>query len=267
MSRLKGVERPMKPNRNNLVIYVRNYHKTPLYEVLESVDDYPKDEDQLDVEFDIWKMQLDFLRKFGRIKFDLEEDDLPDILEKIYKEDEQLIDVRIDLTDKVKWNLPDIWTRYGKLDKFCILKPKKIEDFGDLKKWDMYMVFSGQQDNIIEYDVAEGFGQFNHIMAWYALWRKWPTQYTVWEWACNLWKRFETINMFLDYGNNGVYKEWWSWAQEEIAWLPTNMDPEMLNEEEHSCPWERKVIGNADAKTSYEPKLKRQRLSEDSDEE
>jgi hypothetical protein len=250
----------MSIDRDYLLTYVKQHHKLPLYKALPSQPNEYENWNELDIEFDIWKTQVKFLKDMKRINYNLEEETLVDIVKRIDNEDEKQIDVRIELWKKDEWNLPDIWTRYGKLDKICIMKPEKEEDFRDLSKWIVAMLFMRQQNNVIEYDVCEAYRQFDHIIAWYAMWRKWPIQYTVWEWAASLMKKLDTEAKFLDYGHNGVYQRWWQWAEERIEWLPTNISDEELNDEDHCCPWEEKLYNSSG--TSYIPKIKRRRMDD-----
>lgn len=248
-------------DKDFLVEYVKKFYRTPIYKATERDNDEYKDWNDIDIEFDVWKTQVKFLKNVKRIDYDLSEETLADIIGRINNEDERLIEVRLELWKKEEWNLPDIWTRYGKLDKICIMKPEKIEDFNNLRKWIVAMLFMGQQNTVIEYDVAEAYGHLDHIIAWYAMWRKWPIQYKAWEWAVSLMKKLDTDAKFLDYGYSGVYQRWWQWAEQEISWLPTNTSDEELNGDDHACPWEQKLL--ADKSTSYIPKIKKQKLSED----
>ena len=250
----------MENTKRNILAHIEKRGWTPLYR---SVDRIPIDHgerDQEDVEFDLWKTQVRFLKEFKRITYNLEDDSLLDIMRQVDNEDERKVEVRVDMNLK-DLELPEIWTRYGKLDMMCVIKPEREEDFGDLREWQLCMVFLSHQRSVIHYDVASAIGVFDHILAWYALWRKWPVQYTEWEWCVDVWNYLsskESWSKFLDYGYSGVYRTWWTWAEGSITRFPICENDVNLEGEDYECPWEMKLYEQRG--DTYIPKLKRRRL-------
>ena len=81
--------------------------------------------------------------------------------------------------------------------------------------WIVHMIFEEHQEEVKSYTVTEGIGYYDHIIAWYALWRKWPIQYEGWEWAAWLYNDVEDKSLIPEIGFSSVYKEWWEYVQTE----------------------------------------------------
>ena len=121
-----------------------------------------------------------FLIQVGRIKAD---DSLPwgKVMEMVIDEPEHLVKKNLTFS-KI---LPgfEYWTREGKISKIIIHKPDNPEHFGDLHRWMAFIAYDGFHDNWKMCDVVSLLDDDRYLVAWYALWRKWPLHYEVWEWA------------------------------------------------------------------------------------
>ena len=99
------------------------------------------------------------------------------------QEDERTIQVRVWVQEVVQGEGFELWTMYGRLSSMCIIKPSLWNQFGDLTQWKLCMIFEDHQAEVVSISVAQALGSFDAIMAWYALWRKWPMYYSAWDWA------------------------------------------------------------------------------------
>ena len=108
----------------------------------------------------------------------------------------------------------DIWTAYGLLHSLTILKPADENDIDNLLEWKVCMIFNEHQEDVVDMSVAEALGDFDHIIAWYALWRKWPIQYKIWEWASCVPDMLEPKEIG-KIGFADVYKGYWKHVHEE----------------------------------------------------
>ena len=225
---------------NQIMEYIQKNGKAPYYSPMKPILPYRKDRSLFTLEMRLWRFQALFLEEFCRIELNLPIRPLPKLLEEIQNEDERDITVRFDFEENPYYHFPEIWTRFGRLTKMAILKPKEIEDFNNLKKWKLVMLYPEHQKEVIEFDVADAIGQFDHIMAWYALWRKWPIQYPVWEWAIEVWKQFATLKDFTDYGFQDYYHSWWLWAEIKINFVRYDKSTAVkMDDVKYQCPWER----------------------------
>ena len=77
----------------------------------------------------------------------------------------------------------EYWTREGKITRMIIQKPVEEEHFDDLHRWTAVLFYDEFHTNWKITDVESLLDDDRYIVAWYALWRKWPIQYKVWEWA------------------------------------------------------------------------------------
>ena len=64
-----------------------------------------------------------------------------------------------------------------------IKKPDTVEEFGNLENWVVVIAYDDFHENWLTTSVVEMMEEDRFLMAWYALWRKWPLFYPVWEWA------------------------------------------------------------------------------------
>ena len=156
----------------NLVINPRDWRATIL--------DFGENEDP-----DVRKKRIEnvvtrFLVDVGRIKAN----DLltwQDVIDLVKQEPEHLVKKNIKFEDI----LPDFeyWTRDGKVARMIILKPAFDEHFDNIYRWEVHMAYDGFVDNWRVGSVFEFLDDDRYLIAWYALWRKWPMQYKAWEWA------------------------------------------------------------------------------------
>ena len=75
----------------------------------------------------------------------------------------------------------EYWTREGKLNKIIIQKPDIPEHFEDLHCWTAFIAYDGFHNNWKICDVVSLLDDDRYLVAWYALWRKWPLHYEAWE--------------------------------------------------------------------------------------
>ena len=155
----------MSFRREAVIDSIRKLGWTPFYKASPKIPPFDNGPDEEDEVFDLWKRQVKFLKQFDRIKYNMAEDTLGEITRMVEAENESDISVRVNMFTKPAAILPTIWTRYGRILTMCILKPVKVEDFEDLRKWTLYLACDNQQDRIIKLDVARAFGQLDHIMA------------------------------------------------------------------------------------------------------
>ena len=238
------------PRVIEIVRHAERYGVVPFFKVIPKFkEEYESIEEKY---FRIWKYQLEFLKEHKRIEYDMEKETLVDILNRMDHEDERTIAVRVKLMDIDESFI--IWTMYGKLSELCIKKPEDENQLDDLRKWKLLMIFEEHQEIVIDMSVAEGLGMFDHIIAWYALWRHWPTQYKVWEWTCNM-KNLTRIEKIKEIGYSADYERYWSYVHE----ADTNSYPvrgrHIEWKEEHMCYWEKKV--KEEESETYLPKEKK----------
>ena len=84
-------------DKDFLIEYVKKFYRTPIYKATERDNDEFKDWNDIDIEFDIWKTQVKFLKNVKRIDYDLTDETLADIIERVNNEDERFIEIRIEL--------------------------------------------------------------------------------------------------------------------------------------------------------------------------
>ena len=150
-----------------IIGYAEAYGIVPHYQTIPKFEMNEDNHD--DMKFRLWQHQLKFLRAYERIEYDLTKDRLVDILNRMENEDERAIEVRITLSDIDEEF--DIWTMYGHLHSITILKPEDANDVDNLLKWKVCMIFNEHQEGVVDMSVAEALGLFDHVIAWYALWR------------------------------------------------------------------------------------------------
>ena len=75
---------------------------------------------------------------------------------------------RIKADDSLPW---------GKVMEMVIEEP---EHFDDLHRWIVFIAYDGFHDNWKIGDVISLLDDDRYLVAWYALWRKWPLQYEAW---------------------------------------------------------------------------------------
>ena len=173
----------------------------------------------------------------GRIQYDLDYEPLPEVLMKVHNEDESLIPVRVTLADIN--STFDIWTMYGKLTRMAILKPEYQTDFEDLGKWTLLMIFDQHREEVVKLAVDMAKMRFGHIMAWYAMWRKWPVQYHVWSWVINV-PNVEDPREVGALGYSDTYKGWWNLVhQSQDSEFPIEGNAVDWDLDVHRCYWER----------------------------
>lgn len=211
-------------------------------------------EDLLSRNFRIWKHVLEFLEVNKRIKFDLSRESLIQVLNRVEKEDERNIQVRLTMAEF--WGETEVWTTWGKLTKMAVMKPKKMEDCYDLRKWKLLMIYKEHQKGVIELSVSSALGELDHILAWYALWRRWPLHYSCWEWACNIPLRdvVEPTRM-AEIGYSTTYKRYWSYVEEVQGSGYPMVDNDIDWSGEHICVWEHR--NHTESIATYIPRVKR----------
>ena len=77
----------------------------------------------------------------------------------------------------------EYWTREGRISKIIIKKPEEPDHFDNLNYWTVYLSYDGFHGNWKVTNVYDLLDDDRYLVAWYALWRKWPIQYKAWEWA------------------------------------------------------------------------------------
>ena len=156
---------------------------------------------------------------------------------------------------------PEIWTSYGKLTAMTITKPKSEGQFDDLRQWKLCMIFKEHQTKVIEIPVAAAMGEFAHIMAWYAFWRKWPIQYYMWEWAAYVCGEEENVSILTDFvrlgelGDSDEYKLSWHYVHDQEGSGYPLVNNNVDWKDKHVCTWE--TFGNLVNASTYLPRVKK----------
>ena len=116
--------------------------------------------------------------------FQLQVNDLmkwEDVMEMVKREPEHLVKKNITFDDIVPGF--EYWTREGRVTRMIIQKPTNEEHFDVLHRWTAIIFYDEFHKNWKTCDVESLLDDDRYLVAWYALWRKWPIQYKVWEWA------------------------------------------------------------------------------------
>ncbi|WP_371070121.1 hypothetical protein, partial [Salmonella enterica] len=91
--------------------------------------------------------------------------------------------------------------------------------------------------------VAQALGSFDAIMAWYALWRKWPMYYSAWDRATYIqgigYPDKETSIPFIS--NSDEYKICWMEVQKQQGGRYPLQENNVVWTDDHLCPYEKKV--------------------------
>lgn len=77
----------------------------------------------------------------------------------------------------------EYWNKEGRITRMIIQKPAMKEHFDDLSQWEAVIFYDEFYTTWKITDVESLLDEDRYLVAWYALWRKWPIQYRVWEWA------------------------------------------------------------------------------------
>ena len=128
----------------------------------------------------ILNVVLTFQIRVGRINQHDKDLDWKSLSNLMYTEPEHKVKKNLNFPEDVKLNY---WTREGKITKMIIRKPDKPEHFDNLNYWTIVVAFDAFHSNWLTTTVAEFMYEDRYLIAWYALWRKWPLFYPVWEWA------------------------------------------------------------------------------------
>ena len=203
-----------------------------------------------ETQFEAWKVVVKFMMDIGRMQVNWKYDALPDILHKLHHEDERQIPVRVKLIDLC----PDleIWTIHGRLTQMAIRKPKYVTSFQDMEERTLLMIFEEHQDRVVEMSVKQGMAEYMHMIAWYALWRKWPVQYWMWAWATdvpdigNPWK----VKIL---GYSDIYEKMWVKVGEKDPKYPLMDNQVDWNYDSHVCYWEQWI--QTMSSDTYMPKV------------
>lgn len=156
-----------------------------------------------------------------------------DVMELVRREPEHLVKKNITFDEIVPGF--EYWTREGRVTRMIIQKPANPEHFEVLHRWTAVIFFDEFHKQWKTCDVESLLDDDRYLVAWYALWRKWPIQYKVWEWA----GRYKEVRNALKAPNYSVHfrelymkeirlgkmekipqEEFWSWQRH------------------HLCPWD-----------------------------
>ena len=182
----------------------------------------------------IWKAQTTFLIDVERLEEE-EGDTLETLVDKVKAEHETEIPVRVEF-DKIMSNW-DYWNAAGRVTKMMIAKPRFRDDAVDLSNWtvtiycDEYCIRAERKTVLEALDHGD-----RYLIAWYAMWRRWPLQYKNWEWAA----RFKEVTHACRPPNSSYYyKEKWLTAR-DLGMV--NIQPSFYKENwdvtQDKCPWE-----------------------------
>ena len=214
----------------------------------------------LDKQLYICKTQLEYLSWQGRLKYNMTKDNVIDVINAMDQEDERTIQVRVRLQEVVQGEGFELWTMYGRLTSMCIIKPRLWNQFGDLTQWKLCMIFEDHQAEVVSISVAQALGSFDAIMAWYALWRKWPMYYPAWDWATFIpgigYPDKETSIPFIS--NSDEYKIRWMEVQKQQGGRYPLQENNVVWTDEHLCPYEKKV--HREKLSEYHPRGNRVNL-------
>ena len=189
----------------------------------------------------IWRTVATFLIRVGRLKVN-DELNWTQVKDVISKEMEHNVMKNITF-DMI---LPgfDYWSREGKLSRMVIKKPRYASNFDNLDYWRVTLFYDGYEDNEHTTTVLFAMMTDRYIIAWYALWRKWPLQYKVWEWA----GRFKEVRDALTPPNSSDYFKNKHKEEEKkptykkikrVPWYP-------WWEKVHECSWDRPACYSLD---------------------
>ena len=97
----------------------------------------------------------------------------------------------------------EYWTRDGKVTRMSIHRPEKLTDYNNLNHWKVFLFFDEHSEEPLIKDVGSLMYEERYLIAWYALWRKWPMEYKVWKWAAG---KKEVVNPLVPPNSSFWYK-------------------------------------------------------------
>ena len=189
----------------------------------------------------IWRTVATFLIRVGRLKVndELNWTQVKDVFSK-EMEHNVMKNITFDMI------LPgfDYRSREGKLSRMVIKKPRYASNFDNLDYWRVTLFYDGYEDNEHTTTVPFAMMTDRYIIAWYALWRKWPLQYKVWEWA----GRFKEVRDALTPPNSSDYfKKKHKEEEKKPTYKKIKREPWYpWWEKVHECSWDRPACYSLD---------------------
>ena len=221
-------------------------HFVQVWKMVPKCQDIPEysgleNEYRCDRKIRLWKLLFSFLTSLGRIGDDTGAGEVifHTMVKKVLEEDYSRVPVKVTLAD-ISEEL-EIWIQYGKLTRMAIFKPERRENFNNLLYWKLCMIFDHHQAEVIEIPVALALRQFDHVIAWYALWRCWPVYYQIWEWVGNL-PDVGNIEVLQELGNSQEYKEKWQCVHNQIGSMYPLVDNRVDWSRNHVCCWQEDAV-------------------------
>ena len=219
----------------NVIHHVIAHGHTPKYKEVKKATTYFFDE--LDRESQIWNKLVRFhFRHNYRDMYQRGYKKYYELMTRMDGQDEREVEVRISamrLGPGEEW-----WTKYGLLTDMAILKPKHEGQCGDLRYWTLLMIFGDHQKKVIKLPAASAIGEFDHIMAMYAMLRRWPIYFPAWVWVIGY--DYELHNDVPEYGHSLRYKHWWKMVEEQAgSQYPLKDNVVEWDLEKHTCYWEK----------------------------
>ena len=224
----------MKPF--DVIQHVQAWKVVPGCKLIEKFDN--DDQDHLDQVFRLWKQQVRFFTFYAMGVNRNSVNSLPKVLSMLASKEGSHTGVRLKIGSIL--GSVEFWTIYGKLEEMAILKPKDKNDFMDLTKWSLVMMFPKHQTRMIILSVADAIGRFDHVMAWYAFMRKFPVEYEIWNWAGNIYSHHDIKNpeVLASLGLSEEYKLYWSYVHEQEGSGYPMMNNQLEWTDDLKCPWE-----------------------------
>ena len=138
-------------------------------------------ESQEEAEARVYRVQMTFLKDVGRYKQEGKEN-LDEQIKKVKLEPEEEVGVRLNLEEIIQgW---DYCNDQGKVSRMAIIKPGHQGEAHNLKNWTVLLIYNEHQTMVWRRTVLEAMDDGDrYLVAWYALWRKWPLQFYNWKWA------------------------------------------------------------------------------------